>query len=59
MSKFLHHADNDAKAIAIPCVFSENSGAKNVGKRENQDYHDFFIIPQCFLFLQIQIPSSE
>ena len=31
MSHFLHHDDNDdAKAIAIPRVFSENSQAKNV-----------------------------
>ena len=32
MSKFLHHNDdnNDAKAIAIPQVFSNNSRAKNL-----------------------------
>ena len=30
MSQFLHHDDNDAKAIAIPRVFSGNSRAKKV-----------------------------
>ena len=34
MSKFLHEdyndEDDDAKSIAIPLVFSENSRAKNV-----------------------------
>ena len=33
MSKLLHHdnddANDDAKAIAVPLVFSENSQAKN------------------------------
>ena len=29
MSNFLHNADDDAKAIAILRVFSENSQAKN------------------------------
>ena len=33
MSQSLHNDNNDdAKAIAIPQVFSENSRAKNVGK---------------------------
>ena len=41
MSKFLHANDNndendDAKAIAIPQVFSENSRAKYAG---NQHFH--------------------
>ena len=31
MSRFLHN-DNDAKAIAIPRVFSENRQAKNARK---------------------------
>ena len=43
MSKLLHDDDNDpAKAIAIPWVFSENSGAKNAG------YQHFLLFPQCF-----------
>ena len=29
MSKFLHDADDDAKAIAMPQVFSENSRGNN------------------------------
>ena len=29
MSKFLHDADDNAKAIAIPQVFSKNCQAKN------------------------------
>ena len=45
MSKFLHAYDNDddnAKAIAIPQVFSENSQAKNiVGQDENAGYQHF------------------
>ena len=32
MSEFLHDDDDDAKAIAIPWVFSKNSRAKN-GKK--------------------------
>ena len=31
MSKFLDAHNDNAKAIAIPQVFSENSQAKNVG----------------------------
>ena len=30
MLKLLHDADDDAKAVAIPQVFSENNRAKNV-----------------------------
>ena len=29
MSKFLHDADDNTKAIAIPWLFSKNSRAKN------------------------------
>ena len=29
MSNFLHADSDNAKAIAVPCVFSENSRAKN------------------------------
>ena len=31
ISRFLHNNNTDAKAIAIPWVFSENTRAKNVG----------------------------
>ena len=34
MSNFLHGDNDDAKAIEIPRVFSENSRAKNEGARE-------------------------
>ena len=34
MSKFLHGADDHAKATAIPHVFSENSQAKNYRNQE-------------------------
>ena len=38
MSKFLHNHDkNDAKAIAIPRVFSENSQAKNLFQNGKQN----------------------
>ena len=46
MSEFLHDDNNenaDAKAIAIPRVFSENSRAKNAGNQH------FLLFPQCFL----------
>ena len=34
MSQFLHKDDNnDAKTIAIPQIFSKNSGAKNAGSQ--------------------------
>ena len=37
MTKFLHDDDNDnAKAIAIPLVFSENSPAKNESPNSSQ-----------------------
>ena len=45
MSKILH--DNnylDAKAIAIPQVFSKNIQAKSPG------YKHFLLFPQCFFF---------
>ena len=48
MWKFLHdddHNDN-AKAIAIPRVFSENSRVTNVGNKH--------FLPQCFLPYQGQ-----
>ena len=32
MSKLLHDADDDSKAIAIPRVFSENSRDENVNE---------------------------
>ena len=60
MSKFLHDYDNnDAKAIAIPWVFSESNRAKNGGKFSKSventvrkgdiaRYEQFLIFPQFF-----------
>ena len=44
MSKFFHDNDDidDAKAIAIPWVFSENSQAKNDLEFNNQTYTWWF-----------------
>ena len=37
MSHFLHHHSDNVKAIAIPQVFSENSGAKNIPRLQSED----------------------
>ena len=42
MSKFLHadYSENDAKAIAILWIFSENSRAENLTNNDGEDLTD-------------------
>ena len=48
MPKFLHKDDDDAKAIAIPWVFTKNSRAKNDigGKGEIACFEQFLLFSQ-------------
>ena len=56
MSQILQDDDNDnAKAIAIPWVFSKNSWEEKLWERgDNSGNQHFLLFPQCFVPIQEQ-----